>query len=117
MAARNVELVREALGMGPGQPELFWERLHPDVEWDLTEAEGAGKKLHGREAVRAFMRSWRYGHEVWRVEDEDYFDAGEHVVTIFIEGAGAWTLRDEQVVHFKWFRDADEARRAVGLPG
>ena len=40
----------KALGMEPGQPGLFWERLHPDVEWDVTQAEGAGATYRGREA-------------------------------------------------------------------
>jgi ketosteroid isomerase-like protein len=122
MPSRNLELVREALGMGPGHPGLFWERLHPDVEWDVTQAEGAGATYRGREAVRGFMMSWRYGWEYWRVEPEDFIDAGEHVVTVFRERsgrtvhrrAGVWTLRDDQVVRFRWYQEADEALRAAG---
>jgi hypothetical protein len=28
--------------------------------------------------------------------------------------AGVWTLREDQVVRFRWYQDADEAPRAVG---
>jgi ketosteroid isomerase-like protein len=122
MATRNVELVREALGMGPGQPELFWGFLDPDIAWDVSDAPGAASVIRGREDVRRFMMSWRYGWEYWRVEPDDFFDAGENVVTIFREGAGGtrhradvWTLREDRVVRFKWYDDADEALRAVGL--
>ena len=83
----NVELVRQALSIGPHQPEAFWDLLDDDVAWDVTAAPEEAPSTTGAKRFRRFLGSWRYGYEYWRVETEDYIDAGDRVITVFRERA------------------------------
>jgi ketosteroid isomerase-like protein len=111
MSAENVTLVRKAL-LGSASADAFYEVLDPEIEWDVTRAPGGEAVFRGRDAVRAFMQTWRHGWEYWRFEEEDFLDAGERVVTIARPGrAAVWTVRDEKVVRFVWYERGGAQRR------
>ena len=111
----NVALLREAL-LGREGADAFYEVLDRDVEWDTSRAPGR-TTIRGRDAVRAYMPSWRHGWEYWRFEEE-FIDLGERVVTITDIGDGviaddrptaAWTFDGGKVVRFEWYERASEA--------
>jgi ketosteroid isomerase-like protein len=115
MSAGNVTLVRNAL-LGSASADAFYEVLDREIEWDVTRAPGGEAVIRGRDAVRAFMQTWRHGWEYWRFEEEDFLDAGERVVTIARPGRAAiWTVRDGNVVRFVWYERESEALKDAGL--
>lgn len=110
----NVELLREALG-GRSGPDAFYELLDTEIEWDVSRAPGSTTIIHGRDAVRAFMPTWRHGWEYWTF-DEDFIDAGDHVVTLAPgKRAAVWTFRDGKVVRFAWYERESAALADAGL--
>jgi ketosteroid isomerase-like protein len=104
----NVALLREAL-LGREGAESFYELLDPEVEWDASRSP-AGRVVRGRDAVRAFMPSWRHGWEHWRFEPDGFIETGDRVVALTPTGpATVWTFRDRKVVRFGWYEQASEA--------
>jgi ketosteroid isomerase-like protein len=101
--------------LGYGQRPDFFELLDPEVQWDVTEAPDAGETIRGREAVRRFLFTWRYGWEHWRFEEDGFFDAGGRVVTVLADESGAcvWTFEGGRVTHFRWHTDAANALASV----
>jgi hypothetical protein len=84
----------------------------------MSQAFDEPRVVRGPEAVGSFLYGWRYGWEHWRFGEDDFFEAGDRVVTVLEDharGAGVWTFRDGKVVHFEWFTDANAALAAVGL--
>jgi ketosteroid isomerase-like protein len=116
MSAEDVALIRAAL-RAPSA-DAFYDALDPEVEWDVTRAPGDTSVMRGRDAVRAFMQSWRHGIEHWRFEEKDFVDAGDRVVTIAAGSeprpAAVWSVRDGKVVRFVWYERASDALMDAG---
>jgi ketosteroid isomerase-like protein len=124
----NVEILRTALSAPPGSPGGFYETLAGDVVWDMSRFPGIEQVYHGRDAVKRFMPSWRYGWEIWRFTDDDFVDAGDDVVTLvhgpLPAGSGAddgpamacvWSFQEGKVVRFTWYQRFREALSAAGI--
>ena len=104
----NIELLRQALA-GRSGAEEFYAVLDESIEWDTTRAPG-GTTVHGRDAVRAYMPSWRHGWEYWSFDEEGFLEDGDRILTPALgDRIAAWTFRGGRVVRFEWYEDASEA--------
>jgi ketosteroid isomerase-like protein len=100
----------------------------PDVEWDGTNLPD-GKLARGREAVLEHAVRWAEMWDDWKMEPQQFIDAGDgRVVLIFRETgrsesglqmderhAELYTVRDGKIIYRKGFSDPAEALAAAGL--
>ena len=139
MAPQNVENLRAFLktwegepwrleSTAPQTPEL--SLLDPDVTYeDATLPDHVGETYRGREGVVRATERWVEPFEWLAVELQQIVGTGDRLVSIHrfrakarhtgieLEGpvAYAWTFRDGKVVHFRSYRDPEEALEAAGL--
>ena len=129
MSEGNIEIVRRMfeafLGDDPVSALSFYD---PDVEWDGTNLPD-GKIARGHEAIVDHFGRWASMWNDWRVEPEQFIDAGsDQVIVVFRETgrsdsgihmderhAELYTVRDGKVVYRKGFSDPGEALEAAGL--
>jgi ketosteroid isomerase-like protein len=130
MSEENVEIVRRGFEAWNGQDlEAVRECFSPDLEIDASDRVLNPDVYKG---VEGFMRMRREIGEAWdefRVEAEEFFEAGEGVV-VFVRAVGrgrssgvevdfrsAWrmTLRDGRVTRARLYRDRKQALEAAGL--
>ena len=86
--------------------------------------------VHGREAVREWMRGLLEAWDVLLVDVEQLIEAGDNVVVLFqLRGRGrgsgvevssghdahVWTLRDGKVVAVRWYQGTADALRETGV--
>jgi ketosteroid isomerase-like protein len=119
---------------------VFWDRwsrgednlslLDPDVVFeDDNLPDHAGEAYHGHEGVMRATERWLEPFEYMNISLERIVGEGDRFVTVHqthakarhsgleFEGplAYAWTFRDGKVIHFRSYRDVDEALAAAGL--
>jgi uncharacterized protein len=132
--ADNVGLLRafldvmdlEAWSRGEGDMSI----LDPKVAYeDSTLPDHVGEIYRGRQGVARATERWLEPYEELTIELEQVVGAGDRLVSIHrvrgkarytgIEAEGPvayiWTFRDGKVVHFRSYRDPDEALEAAGL--
>ncbi len=115
MSERNIEIVRGVFdAFFRGDMDSAMKAFDPDIEWDVT-LRADGRVYHGHEGVRQGVGDWISVWDDYRVEIEEYVDAGDEVVVLATEsgrgkGSGieseqkvsfAWTLSDGKVVRVK----------------
>jgi uncharacterized protein len=130
MSRENVDVIRRVLVAGSAGdfPELL--ALH-DPDWlgvIPEEYPGAGT-YRGLDGVRAFVEEWLEVWDEFRVEPEEFIDAGDTVVVVVrywgrgrgsgVEVRDRWVyvyeLRDARIVCWRLYTDRAEALEAVGL--
>jgi ketosteroid isomerase-like protein len=133
MSRENVEIARRAverwLRGGATLEAIPVEVYAGDVEWDLSAYPQIDAPTRGTgvdsllETLREFFSAW----ESYRAEAGEFIDAGENVVNVLHETAGAadlfverdifqvWTFRDGLVVRWRTFETREQALEAVGL--
>jgi ketosteroid isomerase-like protein len=134
MARGNVENLRalleeldlEAWRRGDSDMSL----LDPRVTYeDTTLPDHVGETYRGPEGVARATERWLEPYERLTIELEQIVGAGDRLVSIHrvwgrarftgIEAEGPvaylWTFRDGKVIHFRSYRDPDEALAAAGL--
>ena len=82
--------------------------VDPDIEWRPYLASVAGEPAYGHDEVRAFLTEFSENWETFRVEIEELFDAGDHVVTfvyVRARGRGSGAEVDLRPGHHLFFRD------------
>jgi ketosteroid isomerase-like protein len=136
MARGNVENLRalleemdlEAWRRGESDMSL----LDPRVTYeDTTLPDHVGETYRGPEGVARATERWLEPYEELTIELEQIVGAGDRLVSIHrvwgrarytgIEAEGPvaylWTFRDGKVIHFRSYRDPEEALEAAGLRG
>ena len=122
-----MELVRRGLS----DVNFFWSLLDEDVVWDLTGAPimDLAPVHSGREAVIEASSHYFGTWSDYRMEAEEFVDAGERVVAVLLEhgrgkGSGipfdhrfaqVWTFRAGRIVRWEVFADKAAALDAAGL--
>ncbi len=108
--------------------ELPWELFTPDAELDATAIPGFGV-IQGREQALAALRGYAAAFDDWRIEPEEFLDAGNHVMavvrdggrlsgtddTVFNRFTHVWTFRGNRVARWKTFTDHAQALAEVRL--
>ena len=131
MSEENVELVRRRFGAALEDDwETALEAVDPDVEIHDFDIPDAGI-YHGHEGLRAWVERWSEGWESWRMEDPEFRDAGDNVVSLFRIVArgghsGMELQRDDAIVYrisagkivrIEYFNDQRRGLEAAGLQG
>ncbi len=125
----NVQVVRdmyEAFGMK--DETRLRQLLHPDVEWiQCAGFPGGGHRRGQDEVLEKVFRSLRSDWNDWRVEIEEYLDAGDAVVVLgHYAGTHAATKRpmtavfthvynvaNGRIVRFRQFTDTHQLVKAA----
>jgi ketosteroid isomerase-like protein len=134
MSQDNVESLRTYLETWSGEAfrrgEFDASLLDPNVTYeDTTLPDHVGETYRGHEGVLRATERWLEPFEWLEIELERVVGAGDRLVSIHrvrgkarhtgieLEGpvAYSWTFRDGKVIHFRSFRDPEQALRAVGL--
>jgi ketosteroid isomerase-like protein len=123
MSEENVELVRSIYALW-SSGESARHLIDPDLEYLNPAYAVEPGVLHGRSSLGKI----REVYPDFRVDPEQFVDAGEHVVVIGVargtssSGLEAqwrqgyvWTVRDQKAIRFRWFNQPSEALKAVGL--
>lgn len=131
VSRENVELIRagyEALARGEIDPVL--EASDPAVELHVSDAYfDAPHTYRGYDGYRQLFAAQTEVFEGFRVEPEEFLDAGDQVLAIVWAGGRGrksqaetmgrfghlFTLRNGKIVRFREFKDPQEAMRAAGL--
>jgi ketosteroid isomerase-like protein len=133
MWQENVAIARRAverwLRGGATLEAIPVEVYADDVEWDFsaypqidgpTRGTGVDSLL---DTLREFFSAW----ESYRAEAGEFIDAGENVVNVLHETAGAgdlrverdlfqvWTFRDGSIARWRTFETREQAPEAAGL--
>ena len=129
MSEENVEIVKDVVSRWNAGERTFTDQIHPDVEI-LSRGLMEGRLLRGREGVRRLFREIDEQFDEWRLDTEEWRDAGGYVVAlgranmhgrqsgITFEQPLGWLfeIRDGQVFRFETFPDKPaEALEAAGL--
>jgi ketosteroid isomerase-like protein len=127
MSQENVDLVRRALeGFAAGQ--ILWDTVDENIEIHDHDILDAGE-YRGHAGFRRWVEDWATGLPAISLELEEFIDAGERVVAVFLvkatpRGSTAqverrdgivYTCRDGRIARFDYYNSRDQALRAVGL--
>jgi ketosteroid isomerase-like protein len=140
MSEENVESVRrgyEAFARSlrdPSEARLpdLYEFLDPEIEWrGPREFPDLAEPHFGHEGVRRYLETLFEVIEDYRMEPEEFIDAGDDQVLVFSReggrgrGSGAevvtqptahlWTLRNRKAVRMQSYWERSEALEAAGL--
>ena len=105
------------------------EFVHPDIEVHDSPELPDRRVWHGHEGLLENIRNIREVVEAWRLEPEEFMDAGDKVlVVVRVSGHGAgsgvtvddrllhlWTLAGGRAVRLENYRDWNQALKAAGL--
>src|SRR5262249_14883292 len=134
MSKENVEIIMRgyelfAAGDFDGVAALFSEHAELTDAGGLGIADTAPSTRTGPEGFLRSIEETRDAFEDYRVEPEDFIDAGDLVVVpVSISGRGrasrakqeahlvhVWALRDGEVIRSEIYRTVEEALEAAGL--
>ena len=132
MSQENVEILREAAAaFNRGDLDAWLEYLADDI--DHRAAEGAPDDpgpIHGKDAVRAYIRDWLDLFDDFRAEPIELIDAGEDrvIAVTRISGraklsgvetdltfAALYTIRDGKIARGREYWTKEQALEAAGL--
>jgi ketosteroid isomerase-like protein len=131
MSAADVETLRSIYSAWAEGKFWTFELFRYDVEtrWatEVPDIEAA----RGVDGLGELFREWADAWESCRIEAEDFFDAGDHVVAfvrvcgrgsgsaidVEMENAHVWTIRDGRAAAIRAYTDRERALRSVGLGG
>ena len=129
MSQENVEMVRKIYeGWSRGDFSVGVGLLGPDFEWQ-QHAEAVEPGSHRGAAIGGALKSMFEIYEDYRVEPEEYMDAGDRVFVVArnrgtARGSGmevdqrfafVWTVRDGKLARLEVYTDRAEALEAAGL--
>jgi hypothetical protein len=129
--SENVERVCKGYAaFSRGDLDAAIHDFHPDIEWVAWDALPDGGDVRGRDAVRAFFKTWREAFDELTAEPEEIIDTGEHIIVLTrVHGQArdstadiaaplvpwVWTVRDGLVVRMEMFANKAEAFEALGM--
>jgi uncharacterized protein len=132
MSEENVETMRAAYAAwNRDDLDAVLQIIHEDLVWEEdSQISGVGLDSIYR-GPAGYLKRQRDAFGVWhrmRTEDEEYLDAGEHVVVSFRAVASSrgsnveiamplvevFTLRDGKIIHRRVYRDRAAALKAAG---
>jgi ketosteroid isomerase-like protein len=132
MSQENVEIVRDAAAaFNRGDLDTWFEYVTDDI--DYRAAEGAPDDhgpIHGKDALRAYMRDWLDMFDDFKSEPVELIDAGEDKVIAVVRISGRaklsgvetdltyaafYTFRDGKINRGREYWTRDQALGAAGL--
>ena len=127
----NVEIIRAVMAaFNSGDWDAALSYVAPDVKYDTSRDLNEWRGIYeGPEGVRRAWERFSEPWESWRVEIDEFFHIGEHVVvtrqTGHLQGRdgievtarqnGVWTFRDGAVSEFATYNELEDALEAAAL--
>jgi ketosteroid isomerase-like protein len=131
MSDENVKIVRENLqAFVRGDLEAVFAACDPRIELEVSDAYfDAPRTYRGHDGMRELFAAQAEVFNPFRLNPETFLDAGDQVLVVVRAGGLArasgievlgrfghlWTVQDSKIVHFKEFKDPNEALQAAGL--
>lgn len=131
MSQENVEIVRTYLeDFGEGNLDGVLAASDPGIELEVSDAYfDAPRTYRGHEGMRELFAAQAEVFDPFRLEPEEFLDAGDRVLVIARAGGLArasgvevlgrfghlWTVQSGKIVAFKEFKNPDEALDAAEL--
>jgi ketosteroid isomerase-like protein len=130
MSQENVEIVRAAINAWNRRDwDAALKDAAPSFEFDFSRSMGPGRGMYSLGQMPEFFREFSEAWESFRLEADEFIEAGEQVVmtnTLRARGrdgielqarsAWVWTIRDGKVLELCLYQERKEALEAVGLP-
>jgi ketosteroid isomerase-like protein len=125
----NVETLRRGYAaLNRGDVSGVLEMIAPDIAWHSGQWTPEGEDGRGRESFRRFLQSWLESFEDFRVEPEEIFERGEHLVAVVrqsgrgrasgievaIRIAHVWTVAGDQAIGWRGYPNPEAALQAIG---
>jgi ketosteroid isomerase-like protein len=129
VSQENVDVVRRVLAAG-GDVDTILALHHPDWEGYIPDEYPVAGTWKGLRGVRGFMDEWLEAFDEFRVEPEEFIDAGDDAVIVAVHywgrGRGShvtltdrwfyvYRLREGKVFRWRPCRTRAEALEVVGL--
>ncbi len=128
MSQENVEIVRESLERFVATGEPSWDVLHENVEVHDHDIPDAGE-YRGHAGFGRWVEDWGSGLPVYRLELQEFIDAGEAVVAVLllkVKGRGSdvdverrdamvCAMREGRIARIDYYNDRGQALKAAGL--
>jgi ketosteroid isomerase-like protein len=130
VSQENVEIVRRSWKAFAIQgPEAVLPFLHPEVVLVDPDLPGGGT-FEGHDGFLTFVRQVLDAFDDYRVEPEEFLDAGGERVVVFLRhqargkqsgtpielrDAHVWTIEDGKTIRIDLYLDRDKALEAAGL--
>jgi ketosteroid isomerase-like protein len=127
MSQDNVEFVQQTWAEFAETGEPAWAALAEDVEIHDHDVPD-GSVYSGWAGAARWMENWDSAWEDYRMETEEFIDAGDQVVVVIQMTAIArggmkldrsdalvYTLRNGRIVRLDYFNNKSEALKAAGL--
>jgi uncharacterized protein len=131
MSQQNVDTVQSYLrAFAEGNLDAVFAVSDPACELQVSDAYfDAPRTYRGHQGMRELFAAQAEVFDPFRLEPEEFLDAGDRVLVIARAGGLArrsgvevmgrfghlWTVRDGKIVHFKEFKDPAEGLAAAGL--
>jgi ketosteroid isomerase-like protein len=132
MSQENVELLRPAYAaLNRGDVDAVLQVCAPGIECQLPEGGLNAGALRGHQAVRGFLEGYIESFESFRMEPEEFIDAGDRVlvflrmlgrgrgsgIDVEVRPAHVWTVQGGKAVRLEAFPERSEgaAFQAAGL--
>jgi len=131
MSEENVEVLKALYDAGNrGDREAFLASLDPAAEWHVTGVVLDQQRVYrGREAIWEYISTFAEEFAEFRVDAEDFFDAGDRVVvvarlvgrgrasgaTVDLRFASVVTFRNGRILRGENYADTKQALEAAGL--
>jgi ketosteroid isomerase-like protein len=130
MSEENVESVRAGIEAFNSEDwDAILEHAAPDFVLDMSRAIGPQQRgMYRLDQLRSFFEDFTETYESFRIEADEFIDAGEHVVvpqTAHARGrdgieatartAFVYTLRDGAIARMVMYQGRQEALEAAGL--
>ena len=128
MSQENVEIVRAGWERYSGTGDPPWDLFHESVEVHDHDTPDQGD-YRGHEGIRRWLEDWGAAWAEWRIEADEFIDAGDSVVILIrmnTEGRGSGIKAQRQdalvygvtqglITRVDYYNDRGEALKAVGL--
>jgi len=128
VSRENVDMVRAGWERYSGTGEPPWDLFHESVEVHDHDTPDQGD-YRGHEGIRRWLEDWGAAWAEWRIEADEFIDAGDSVVILIrmnTEGRGSGIKAQRQdalvygvtqglITRVDYYNDRGEALKAVGL--
>ncbi len=131
MSQENVEIVRRGYDHFLATGELLEETTDPDFVWDMsTFRDWPDQQVYeGIDGARRFIRDWGETWDDWKIEVEEYLDAGDDVLVILRQSGTArssglrvdmhlaqlWTVVGGKQARMRMYASPEEGLEAAGV--
>jgi ketosteroid isomerase-like protein len=130
MSQENVQRVQAALEHFATSGEPPWDPLHEQIEVRDHDIVDAGD-YRGHEGFGRWLEDWAAAWSDYRMEPEDFLDAGERVVAFILQkttgqGSGValerhdvmvFEVRDAKIVRLDYYNNRAQALKEMRLEG